>query len=106
MKKQDYEALANALKIAKAKALEMRTIEDTGTCNFDSPLLLLGGTSETTLEKLFGSEYGVYKRGIGAYVIGYKILEGQGWRRTKMAETFANALREQGYKAYTYYAMD
>ena len=106
MKQQDYIALGKALEIAKQKAMAYANYDDGGTCNFDSPLIQLKGTSSKTLEKWF-SEYGVYQLYQGGwYIIGCRVLCGQGYRRTKMAEEFAETLKQLGYTCYVHYVMD
>ena len=112
MNKKDYEKLAQALAMAKKNALMYADYDDGGTCNFDTPYVYLDGTTIKTLEKYFGEEYAVYKRfGWSKYIphcftIGHKVLSGQGNRRTKMAEVFANTLRDYGYNAGVHYVID
>lgn len=106
MKKGEYENLALALGVAKKEAEKYANIEDNGTCNFDSPMVLLKGAKIKTLKEMFEEEYGVYAHYTGSYIIGHKIMCGQGWRRTKMAEAFAAKLRELGWDAYVNYVMD
>ena len=106
MKELDYIQLKRALSMAKQHALNFSNVEDGGTCNFDSPYICLSGTSEKSLNKWFGDEFGVYKYFNGCYIIGYKVMKGQANRHTKMAEVFAETLKQYGYDSGVHYVMD
>lgn len=106
MTKKDYDELTKALELAETEALKYADYDDGGTCNFDSPMVILKGTSIKTLEQLYGEHYGVYKLYAGAYIIGNLIMKGQGNRHTKMAEAFSEKLRQLGYNSYVHYVMD
>ena len=100
MKKEEYAKLTEALERAEQEALKYADYDDGGTCNFDSPMVVLEGTSETKLEALYGEHYPK------CYVIGSRLMRGQGYRRTKMAEAFSQSLNESGFTSYVRYVMD
>ena len=107
MKNQDkILVLRVALLIAYSEAEKLKTVEDDGTCNFDSPIIYLEGwRRRDVLEafKLTGlSPY--FKDGGGIMIEG--ACNGFGARRTAMAEAFRDSLKAQGYKAYVHYVMD
>lgn len=107
MKAEKILALRCALLIAYSEAQKLKDTEDGGTCNFDTPTLKL--TSEwkeadvNEAFKLTGLQ--PYKVEKGYYHI-LGACEGQGSRRTAMAEAFRDCLRELGYTSYVYYQID
>lgn len=98
--------LLNDLQTAKEKALEYKNDGDGGTCNLDTPLIKLENTSEKELQELIGKEYGVIHYNEDWYEIGFKIMSGQGYRRTRMAIAFVSTLQELGYKSFVHYVID
>ena len=106
MKKEEYAKLTKALERAEQEALKYADIDDGGTCNFDSPMIMLEGTSEAKLKALYGEHYGVWKPYPKCYVIGHKLMRGQGNRHTKMAEAFSQSLNDSGFTSYVRYVMD
>lgn len=108
MKRTEYGELTHALRLAEQEAMKFANVDDGGTSNFDAPYIILKGTSEKTLDNLFGGYYGVHKfyGWKDAYVIGYRICKGQGNRNTKMAEAFSRKLSELGYNSGVRYLMD
>ena len=107
MKAERILALRCALLIAYSEAQKLKDMEDGGTCNFDTPTLKL--TSEwkeadvNEAFKLTGLQ--PYKVEKGYYHI-LGACEGQGDRRTAMAETFRDSLKALGYNSHVYYQMD
>ena len=99
--------LKNALLIAKAEADKLRDTNDGGTCNFDSPTLSL--PSEWSKDML---DFAFMRTGMRYYRISKETIEildaveGQGFRRTAMAEAFRDKLRELGYVANVHYQID
>ena len=98
-------ALRVALIIASGRADKLRHVDDGGTCNLDRPLIHLDGWSVSEIEeafKLTGLEPCITNNVV--HILGG--TEGQGYRRTAMAETIAETLREFGYCAGMSYRMD
>ena len=105
------EKLKTALCTAKAVASFFKDELDDGTANFDHPLLFKpdGMTKKQILEAfekaLIHCEIettGIWKNWIHIY----GVVDGQGNRRTTMAEKFSEALEKQGFKSCVYYQMD
>ena len=107
MKAERILALRCALLIAYSEAQRLKDIEDEGTCNFDTPTLMLTPEwKESDVDEAFKLT------GMRPYKVDksyYHILgatEGQGFRRTEMAKAFRDSLKEQGYTSYVHYQMD
>ena len=107
MTKEKILALRCALLIAVSEAEKVQDTEDNGTCNFDTPVLILDNKWKynhvVTAFELTGLR--PYKAGKHEYHI-LGAVTGQGARRTAMAEAIRNSLRASGYNAYVYYQMD
>jgi len=94
------------------RAREYSDVPDEGTCNFDTPYIATekGKISESVIKEA-AELANVYcsknYRGFfsGTYDL-YGFLEGQASRRTKMAEAFANSLKNKGYVTGMKYIMD
>ena len=100
-------SLKYALELAKAEALKLQNVEDGGTCNFDTPMIVLTSDwKDSDVHKVFrATGLRPYKVEKNVYhVLG--AVEGQGFRRTAMAEAFKDCLRNLGYSSYVYYQMD
>lgn len=106
-----YERLTEALRraITAAELAVAENPEDGGTCNFDSPALLLPRWNEKRVEEAAkkagrgcfkwdccGAKYFVFPLRVG----------GQGNSRTLAAETAKDSLAAEGYHANVYYQMD
>ena len=109
-KKLTHQELVIAFRLAKAEAALADPQEDGGTCNFDAPFFPLKGYQTKQLEAA-AEEAGVsvyFCRWMGSqhcYLGG--VSNGQGARRTVMAEAATEALRAAGLAtASTYYRMD
>ena len=97
--------LETALECAKHEAQKI-DCQDGGSCNFDAPYIVLPGWSESDVEKAFKfAKLRPYKLGEQSYEI-FDAVEGQGFRRTAMAEVFATQLRAWGYSAGVRYVLD
>ena len=99
--------LKSALLIAKIEAEKLKDTDDGGTCNFDTHTLKL--PSEWTnwmLDVAFQRTGLSYERVSKETIHILGAVEGQGFRRTAMAEAFSEALTKQGYVSYVYYQMD
>ena len=103
-------SLSEALIRAKAYASMLYgDKEDGGTCNFDTPQLILSGWTEADVESAFskaGLTCYIKKSGKVLVVDVLGCTSGQGSRRTRMAEAARDSLAEDGYDAYVYYQMD
>lgn len=100
--------LAQALKEAYSRAQEV-SIEDGGTCNFDTPQLILTGWREAEIREAFdaaGLRCYIQKSGKSHVVDVMDCTKGQGDLRTEMAEAARDSLKASGYEAYVYYQMD
>ena len=110
--KGKYAKLRDDLKIALAagEAVENTFNFDGGTCNFDSPTLLLPRWKRELVEqavreagtRCFKSSSGWWN---GAFVISPR-THSQGYPRTKNAEEVYKILKAAGYDASVYYQMD
>ena len=105
----DYAKLTADLKKAKDHAISigMADNDDGGTCNFDTPVLVVKGARLDFLKKaaeLAGVNISRWESGY--YHIYGDFLWGQGFLRTRMAEAFAKSLKDSGWDTYVYYAMD
>lgn len=111
-----YEQLKTALLKAKKAAQNAWQEDDGGTCNFDMPVInyrAMHYAPKKAIEIIKGcgldgdtmSEYGHYWSGcINVLILG--INDGQGNRRTRIAEAFCNSLNSSGIKALMYYQAD
>lgn len=98
-------ALRCALLIAIYEAEKFKNTDDGGTSNFDTPFVILKGWSNKNIKKAFeltGLIPDTNKE--ITYILG--ACEGQGFRRTAMAEAFRDSLKEDGYNAGVYYQID
>ena len=101
------------LSVALLKALDFAKTfdetEDGGTCNFDTPQIILSGWTRDCVERAFrdtGLRFDVEKSGRLIIVSVFGCSNGQGNRRTTMAEAFRDSLRSDGFDAYVYYQID
>lgn len=108
--KYDTKKIAEGIRKAVAAAQEFATIDDGGTCNFDSAYLRVPGMRESQaeeIEKLAGVHLSLHNyqfHGRILSIIGGR--SGQGNRQTKMAETMRESLRADGFDTGMYYQMD
>jgi len=114
MKRTELVKLATAIKAAaehtKAVA-DFEAWDDGGTCNFDAPYLSAKGMTEKQCDEItklsgvrcwLSSASGFFGRRLN--IAGH--LEGQGNRRTKMAEETKRHLCTAGIEAFVFYMMD
>ena len=100
-------ALRCALLIAVSEAEKVQNTEDDGTCNFDTPALILDSKWKYNHVVAAFNLTGLrpYKAGKHEYHI-LGAVTGQGAQRTAMAEAFRDSLKASGYNAYVHYQMD
>lgn len=101
--------LAEIFKQTKAAAETMRHIEDGGTCNFDAPAFKIDGAPPKLIEgaaELAGVGVTDFEWHGDKRWYWLDVTEGQGLRRTLMAEAATKVLKEAGLDARTYYQMD
>ena len=104
--KKDIQNLALALVKARAEASLKALTEDGGTSNFDDPYIILKGWKENQVKEACElAKLRLYKLCGSTYEI-FGATEGQGFRRTAMAEAFAQSLKSQGYISGVYYVID
>ena len=100
-------SLKYALQIAIYEASKHKNDEDGGTCNFDTPTLILSSEwKESDGQRVFRS-VGLrpYKVAKNVYHV-FDVAEGQGFRRTAMAEAFRDCMVQLGYVSHVHYQMD
>ena len=98
-------ALRVALLIAVSEANKHKNVNDLGTCNMDTPIIFLPKWRKSDIEQAFKITGLVPSiDGISVHVL--RACEGQGFRRTTMAEAFRDSMKEQGYQAVVDYRMD
>lgn len=105
MKNEKILALRCALLIATGEAEKKKDIKDDGTSNIDTPILFLPGWSWASILEAFQLT-GLVPCRHGSTVYILRACEGQGFRRTAMAEAFRDSLKASGYKAAVDYRMD
>lgn len=98
-------ALRVALLIAVSEAEKMKHTDDGGTSNMDTPTISLPRWSESAISEAFQLT-GLVPSKHGNTVFILRACEGQGYRRTAMAEEFCKSLRASGYTAGVDYRMD
>lgn len=99
-------ALRCALLIAVSEAEKAKDTEDGGTSNFDNPVIVLKSWKRQDIEEAFKlTGLRPYFESNGVVEI-LNSVEGQGFRRTAMAEAFRDSLRASGYISYVRYQMD
>lgn len=99
--------LKTALLVAKIEADKLKDTEDGGTCNFDTPTLKLPSEWKNNwLDVAFMRTGMQYERVSKETIHILGAVEGQGFRRTAMAEAFRDSLTASGYVSHVYYQMD
>lgn len=108
MTSKEFEAMEMALLKANESAQAYANTEDGGTCNFDALAIKVKAT-EKQMKQLEWWSFKWMKRdptdGKTWYVIGLD-YNGQGNRRTRMAEAACKSMEAQGYQSTVYYQMD
>lgn len=105
MTKEELQRLSEALIKANECAMECANVSDNGSCNFDTPMLLVKMTkkqAESLPVRVSKCEYGIWR---GAWFV-YGNLWGQANRRTTMAEAICKSLNESGFDSAVYYQLD
>ena len=105
MKNKKILALRVALLIAISEAEKAKNTEDGGTSNMDTPTIYLPDWRESVIEEAFQLT-GLVPSRHGSTIFILRACEGQGYRRTAMAEAFCNSLRASGYTAGVDYRID
>ena len=112
MKENKYEKLTAALAKAKLAAISAvaENPEDGGTCNFDSPYIVLNRWPESRVKEAAEKagcgcfKWGGYRKET-IYVFPVRV-GGQGNSRTRAAEAAWKSLKADGYRAGVYCQMD
>lgn len=105
----DAERLNDAIQLAICESEKYKAVADGGTSNLDSVTIRIKipkryvGVIHCAPRKMLARDYGSLWRGYYSLDIP---LDGQGNRRTTMAETAVKRLRNSGYDAVVYYQMD
>ena len=98
-------ALRVALLIAISEANKFKQAEDGGTSNMDTPIVFLPKWSKSAINEAFqltGLVPSIHEEAV--YIL--RACDGQGFRRTAMAEAFRDSLKASGYNAAVDYRMD
>lgn len=98
-------ALRVALLIAISEANKFKQAEDDGTSNMDTPIVFLPKWSKSAINEAFqltGLVPSIHEETV--YIL--RACDGQGFRRTAMAEAFRDSLKASGYNAAVDYRMD
>ena len=99
--------LREALRKAISESYIYSTVEDGGTSNFDTPILRLSKKwSKAEIKEAFLSTglYPEIENDNTIYIL--RACQGQGFRRTAMAEAFRDSLRNSGFTSYVDYRTD
>lgn len=107
MTAKEIDALEMAISKAEKEAQKYANTEDGGTSNFDTPMVKVNATER----QLACMDWQVIKEGKrepdgGTWFQVLINLDGQGNRRTRMAQAAAKSLKESGYTSGVYYQMD
>ena len=108
----DIREFKEAIEVATGAALRFKDAEDGGTCNLDSPVIMLPDGIKARDTRDLKDAYGrplIEKVGGGIWKGWYFVnvpLYGQANRRTKMAEAASKSLEESGIRSSMYYQMD
>lgn len=100
------------IEAAGRAAMEFVGVEDNGTCNMDSPIIMLPEGIKVRETREMKDSYGrllIEKVGGGIWKGWYFVnvpLYGQANRRTKMAEAASKSLEQAGITASVFYQMD
>lgn len=108
--KEKVQKLVEALKRTNEAALAEANTNDSGTCNFDTPLICLKGWKSSDIKEASESAGIEIGEQLSGWHKGYRFvsvkLYGQANRRTLMAEAAKRSLVADGYDASMYYQMD
>ncbi|MBQ7326397.1 MAG: hypothetical protein IJW93_02845 [Clostridia bacterium] len=105
MKNNKILALRVALLIAVSEADKKKSTEDGGTSNMDTPIIFLPKWNKSAINEAFqltGLIPSIHDNAV--YIL--RACDGQGFRRTAMAEAFRDSLKASGYNAAVDYRMD
>lgn len=103
----EIDALEMAISIAEKEAQKYADSEDGGTCNFDTPMFKVKATKRQLAQMDWQvMQIGKRQPDGGAWFTVFINLDGQGNRRTRMAEAAAESLKKSGYDASVMYEMD
>lgn len=99
-----------AIKDAARTAQRFAAHDDGGTCNMDSAFIKAEGMSDTEAEEI-GRISGVRVYLLNSQIYGQILMlggltDGQGFRRTKMAEAAQQTLEKKGLQSGVWYQMD
>lgn len=103
--------LQEALRIGNVVVSFFKDEEDGGTANFDHPMLMKpDDMTKKEIEEVFNKaniHYDIETSGLWKnWIHIYGVVNGQGNRRTIMAEKFSETLKNFGFTSTVYYQMD
>lgn len=105
-----YEKFTADLLQAIALSDKLRNTTDNGSCNFDSPAIMIDGYKQTELEKAIAAAgcrcYDWKLTSKEKALVIYGFTAGQADRRSLMAECAYKHLKFLGYPMMMYYQMD
>lgn len=95
-----------SLVAAAGNAQRFKNVKDEGTCNFDTPIIFLKDFTKNEIEEAFlYTPFSPYFNSDGSVDL-LEFCDGQGFRRTAMAEAVRDSLKSNGYEAYVRYNID
>lgn len=107
MKAKEIEALELAILRAENYAQKYAGTEDGGTCNFDTPAIKLKATErQLACMDCPVMKWGKRCKDGRTWFVLWLNLDGQGYRRTRMAMAAAESLKASGYDVTLYQQMD
>lgn len=104
MTSQELSKMREAMIIANNYAMTFAHTDDSGSCNFDRPIIKINRLTRKQAESLPLQVSKCY--GGGGWWNVYCALYGQANRRTMMAEAFARKMNELGFECSVYYMLD
>ena len=104
MTSQELSKMREAMIIANNYAMTFAYTDDSGSCNFDHPIIKINRLTKKQAESLPLRVSKCY--GGGGWWSVDSALYGQAMRRTAMAEAFARKMSELGFECSVYYMLD
>ena len=108
--KYDIREIVAAIESAARAAHKLAAHDDGGTCNMDSAFIeadAMSGAEAEEIARISGVRvYLLHSKTYGRVLMLGSITDGQGFRRTKMAEAAHQILAEKGLPSGVWYQID